>query len=97
MTVTQSEIAALIDADREDAHENACEALHAIRALQSTGTWMQLPLSVRRRLPPPPPDRRMDEEGEEFRVKFMMLPPPAVVFIQQTNCLNNCRTKKAAT
>jgi hypothetical protein len=50
MTVTQSEIAALIDADREEAHENACEALHAIRALQSTGTWMQLPLSARRQL-----------------------------------------------
>jgi hypothetical protein len=50
MGVTQSEVAALIDADREEAHENACEAFHAIEALQRTSTWMELPLSVQRQL-----------------------------------------------
>ena len=50
MTVTQSEIAALIENDREEAHENACEAYHAIEALQRTATWMELPLSARRQL-----------------------------------------------
>lgn len=50
MPVTQSEIAAVIQNDREEAHENACEAYHAIEALQRTATWMQLPLSVRRQL-----------------------------------------------
>jgi hypothetical protein len=37
-------------ADRDEAHENACDALHAIRALQATDTWHELPLSVRRLL-----------------------------------------------
>lgn len=50
MAVTRAEIAALINADREEAHEDACEAFHAIEALQRTGTWMQLPLSVQRQL-----------------------------------------------
>jgi hypothetical protein len=50
MPVTQSEIAALIAADQEEAHQNACEAFHAIEALQRTGTWIQLPLSARRQL-----------------------------------------------
>lgn len=35
-------------ADREEAHENACEAYHAIEALQRTDTWQELPLAVRR-------------------------------------------------
>jgi hypothetical protein len=50
MPVTQSEIAALINNDREEAHENACDAFHAIEALQSTATWQALPLAVRRHL-----------------------------------------------
>ena len=50
MTVTQAEIAALIENDREEAHDNACEAYHAIEALQRTDTWMELPLSVQRQL-----------------------------------------------
>lgn len=37
-------------ADREEAHENACDAYHAIEALQCTETWQELPLSVRRLL-----------------------------------------------
>jgi hypothetical protein len=36
--------------DRDEAHENACEAYHAIEALQRCDTWMDLPLSVRRLL-----------------------------------------------
>jgi hypothetical protein len=36
--------------DRDEAHENACEAYHAIEALQRCATWMDLPLSVRRLL-----------------------------------------------
>lgn len=50
MAVTQAEIAALIANDREEAHEDACDALYAIEALQSTATWQVLPLSVRRQL-----------------------------------------------
>ena len=50
MTVTKSEIAVLIQNDREEAHENACEAYHALEALQRTATWMELPLSVRKAL-----------------------------------------------
>jgi hypothetical protein len=45
--------AALIDAreaDQEEAHENACEAYHAIEALQRCDTWLELPLSVQRQL-----------------------------------------------
>lgn len=38
------------EADREDAHENACDAFHAIEALQRTDTWLELPLAVRRQL-----------------------------------------------
>jgi hypothetical protein len=48
MTVTAAEIAALVAADRDEAHENALDAFHAIEALQSTATWMELPISVRR-------------------------------------------------
>lgn len=50
MPVTQSEIASFIAADRDEAHENACEAFHAIEALQATGVWLQLPVSARRQL-----------------------------------------------
>lgn len=50
MAVTQAEIAALISNDREEAHEDALDAYHAIEALQSTATWQVLPLSVRRQL-----------------------------------------------
>ncbi len=50
MAITRSEIAALLREDREDAHESACEAFHAIEALQSTATWRALPLSVQRQL-----------------------------------------------
>ena len=50
MPVTQAEIAAAIQNDREEAHENACDAYYAIEALQCTATWLQLPLSVRRQL-----------------------------------------------
>jgi len=38
------------EADREEAHESASEALHAIEALQCTDTWMELPLAVQRQL-----------------------------------------------
>jgi len=38
------------EADREEAHESASEALHAIEALQFTDTWMELPLVVQRQL-----------------------------------------------
>jgi hypothetical protein len=34
--------------DREQAHESACEAFHAIEALQRCDVWLDLPLSVRR-------------------------------------------------
>lgn len=37
-------------ADREEAHENALDAYHAIDALQATDTWQQLPLALRRQL-----------------------------------------------
>lgn len=37
-------------ADREEAHENACEAYHAIEALQRCDTWQELPIGVRRLL-----------------------------------------------
>lgn len=36
--------------DHDEAHENACEALQAIEALQTTGVWLQLPRSVQRQL-----------------------------------------------
>ena len=36
-----------LESDREEAHENACEAYHAIEALQSCQTWMELPFGVR--------------------------------------------------
>ena len=45
--------AALIEAreaDQQEAHENACEAYHAIEALQRCDTWLELPLAVRRQL-----------------------------------------------
>ena len=38
------------EADREEAHENACDAFHAIEALQRTDTWLELPLAVQRQL-----------------------------------------------
>ena len=50
MAITRSEIIALIENDREEAHENTCEAYHAIEALQATATWRALPLSVQRQL-----------------------------------------------
>lgn len=34
--------------DRDEAHENAVDALRAIEALQSCLTWQELPMSVRR-------------------------------------------------
>ena len=34
--------------DREEAHENACDAYHAIEALQRCDTWMDLPVETRR-------------------------------------------------
>ena len=37
-------------ADRDEAHDNACDAFHAIEALQRCDTWQELPLSVRRLL-----------------------------------------------
>lgn len=36
--------------DRDEAHEHAVDGLRAIEALQSTNTWHELPLSVRRAL-----------------------------------------------
>ena len=56
-------------ADREEAHENACEAFHAIEALQRCDTWQELPLSVRRQLSASHAalgaiaDRLLEEEG----------------------------------
>ena len=56
-------------ADREEAHENACEAYHAIEALQRCDTWQELPLSVRRLLSASHAalgaiaDRLLEEEG----------------------------------
>jgi hypothetical protein len=34
--------------DREEAHENACDAYHAIEALQRTDLWQDLPVESRR-------------------------------------------------
>lgn len=50
MTVTTAEVASLIQADREQAHDTALEAYYALEALQATGTWLTLPLPVRRQL-----------------------------------------------
>lgn len=50
MTVTVTEVAALVVADREEAHENALDAYHALEALQVTATWQLLPISIRRQL-----------------------------------------------
>jgi hypothetical protein len=54
-TTTHAETAAEITLrirqnDREEAHENACDAYHAIEALQRTDTWLDLPLTLRRQL-----------------------------------------------
>lgn len=50
MPVTQAEIAAIVNNDRDEAHDNALDAFHAIEALQNTATWMQLPIGIRRQL-----------------------------------------------
>jgi hypothetical protein len=55
MTTTTTETAAEItlrirQADREEAHENACDAFHAIEALQCTDLWASLPIETRRAL-----------------------------------------------
>lgn len=50
MPVTQSEIAAMVANDRDEAHDNALDAYYAIEALQSTATWEVLPLAARRQL-----------------------------------------------
>lgn len=47
---TTTEITGAWRNDMEEAHENACEAFHAIEALQRTDTWHALPPSVRRTL-----------------------------------------------
>lgn len=55
MATTHSETAAEIalrirQNDRETAHDNACDAYHAIEALQRTDLWQDLPLESRRAL-----------------------------------------------
>ena len=48
-TETAVEIALRIrQNDREEAHENACDAYHAIEALQRTDLWQDLPVESRR-------------------------------------------------
>lgn len=48
--VTTTEIADLIAADRDTAHDAAIDAHRAIEALQATATWQHLPLAARRQL-----------------------------------------------
>ena len=43
--MTTQELISLMN-DREEAHENCCDAFHAIEALQATETWKTLPHSV---------------------------------------------------